>query len=467
MGVFQDSLPIDINLVDNTSKSVKSFIRSYNSKELESIFSYAEKLVNHSLKERISGYPSLKNQLSKRVKGKFGQYLERYYFGIENNSASEPDFKEVGLELKSNPLRQNKRGSLSAKERVVLNIINYEDIINETWENSHFLSKNELILFVMYLYDEEKNFLDFIIKYVKLWRISGEDREIIRQDWEAIVQKIRDGKAHELSEGDTFYLGACRKGHREGPRKQPYSSIPAKQRAFSFKTNYMNHILKKISRAENVIKEPSKIREMGLDGAILAKLRAYIGLDVREIEVKLGVTLNRKAKNYYAILANRMLGVTADKITEFEKAGIKMKIIRLKHNGVPKESMSFPYFKYNEISWQHWEDSDFYELLERKFLFIIYQMDMDEGQIVFRKAFFWNMPYEDRKEAKKVWLETRKRIRANQYNDLPKQTENRVAHVRPHARNKQDVIGTPDGKAAMKRSFWLNPGYLREQIKKN
>ena len=38
-------------------------------------------------------------------KGNFGQILEKFYFGYEPNSESEPDFKEAGIELKSSPLK--------------------------------------------------------------------------------------------------------------------------------------------------------------------------------------------------------------------------------------------------------------------------------------------------------------------------------------------------------------------------
>ena len=36
--------------------------------------------------------------------------------------------------------------------------------------------------------------------------------KIIKDDYEKIVRKIQNGRAHELSEGDTMYLGACTKG---------------------------------------------------------------------------------------------------------------------------------------------------------------------------------------------------------------------------------------------------------------
>ena len=64
-----------------------------------------------------------------------------------------------------------------------------------------------------------------------------------------------------------------------------------------------------------------------------------------------------------------------------------MKIIRLKHNDVPKESMSFRYFKYKAIEKQAWEESDFCNQLEMKFFFVVYKMNEDESQVIFQNAF--------------------------------------------------------------------------------
>ncbi len=68
--------------------------------------------------------------------------------------------------------------------------------------------------------------------------------KIIKQDFEVITQKIRDGKAHELSEADTLYLGAAPKAaSSKDRRKQPYSDELAKPRAFAFKNSYMTYVL--------------------------------------------------------------------------------------------------------------------------------------------------------------------------------------------------------------------------------
>ena len=89
---------------------------------------------------------------------------------------------------------------------------------------------------IFYLHQAGFDILDYLIKLVDEWSFPSTDLEIIKKDWELITKKIAEGKAHELSEGDTFYLGACTKGANAlSVRKQPFSEIPAKQRAYSFK----------------------------------------------------------------------------------------------------------------------------------------------------------------------------------------------------------------------------------------
>ena len=74
------------------------------------------------------------------------------------------------------------------------------------------------------------------IDFAKLFTPPEQDKKIIMNDFYTIRNKIIAGKAHELSEGDTLYLGAATKAKTsKDRRKQPYSTELAKPRAFSFK----------------------------------------------------------------------------------------------------------------------------------------------------------------------------------------------------------------------------------------
>lgn len=423
-----------------------------------------------------------------RGKGNFGQILEKFYFGYEPNSDAEPDFKEAGIELKSSPLKTLKNGEYRSKERLVLNIINYLEVHKEEFETSSFWKKNAHLLLVFYLHDRDLDLLDYLIKLVDGWQYPNEDLKIIKQDWEFINQKIKDGKAHELSEGDTFYLGACTKGSTalKSFRDQPFNEEQAKQRAYSLKQGYVNHIIANIAQEETavygkIIEQPEILEKVrSIEEIVILKFHPFYGKSADQIEQELGLELNQKAKSYFANLTNAILGLElGQKIEEFEKADIQVKTIRLKENDLPKEDISFPTFEYQELLETDWEDSDFKNILESKFFFVFYQFEGEN--LILRKVKFWNMPYSDILEAKNVWEEmvktvsngeivkevTEKGVRKTYF---PKKTENKVSHVRPHARNAADTYELPvaDKLTGLteytKHCFWINASYVKDEI---
>ena len=346
----------------------------YNPSDKNSIIEYAKKLKGKSLRE-ICEPDILEHSYS--GKGNFGQLLEKFYFGYDPNSTAEADFAEIGMELKSSPLKQLKNKEYRSKERLVLNIINYLNVVNQDFENSDFIKKNASILLIFYLHQAGYDVLDFIIKLVDEWSFPSTDLEIIKKDWETITQKIANGKAHELSEGDTFYLGACTKGANASTvRKQPFSEIPAKQRAYSFKQGYVNHIIASIAGETKevygkLIPSIKEAKKKTIEEIVIEKFKPYYGKTIEEILDKTGVELNTSAKSFYANLTKAILGIELNKeIEEFEKAEIQVKTVRLKENNLPKEDMSFPTFKYKEIVNEDWENSDFKDILEHKFLSI-------------------------------------------------------------------------------------------------
>ena len=162
------------------------------------------------LREEGTSYGTDEVAETKRNKGNLGQIIEERFFHYACNSDARADFYEAGVELKVTPYRINQNGSLSAKERLILTMIDYYQVVNESFEESHFWNKSKLILLVYYLYMKEIKFnLDYKIGYSRLFTPPEQDVKIIRNDYELIVAKIKAGRAHELSESDTFYLGAA------------------------------------------------------------------------------------------------------------------------------------------------------------------------------------------------------------------------------------------------------------------
>lgn len=451
----------------------------------DSIIEFAKQLKNQTLRQAC-GVEIEKHGY--KGKGNFGQILEKFYFGYEPNSDAEPDFKEAGIELKSSPLKTLRNGEFRSKERLVLNIINYLEVYKEEFETSSFWKKNAHLLLVFYLHDRDLDLLDYLIKLVDGWQYPNEDLKIIKQDWEFINQKIKDGKAHELSEGDTFYLGACTKGSTalKSLRDQPFNDEKAKQRAYSLKQGYVNHIIANIAQEETaaygkIIEQPEILEKVrSIEEIVILKFHPFYGKSAEQIEQELGLELNQKAKSYFANLTNAILGLElGQKIEEFEKADIQVKTIRLKENDLPKEDISFPTFEYQVLVETDWEDSGFKNILESKFFFVFYQFE--EENLILRKVKFWNMPYSDIVQAKKVWQKMVKTVKSGKIvkevtekgvrkTYFPKKTENRISHVRPHARNAADTYELPvaDKLTGLseytKHCFWLNSSYVKDEI---
>lgn len=227
--------------------------KPYDENNQQSVLEYAKRLEGHTLRELLSDevINSMRVHESGN-KGRYGQKIEQYYFEYDINSDSSADFP-CGLELKATPLKVLQNGTLTPKERLVCNIINYEDIIHETWETSSFLEKNSDTLIIRYIDPMDKNIsqLDYKIIDVQIHSIfnNKDDKKQFEEDWNIIVNKIRSGNAHLLSESDTKYLGACTKGSTAAKslRKQPNNDVLAKQRAFSFKTQYMRELLNRLN----------------------------------------------------------------------------------------------------------------------------------------------------------------------------------------------------------------------------
>ena len=199
----------------------------YDKTSPKSIFEYAIPLLDHTLREMVGDEAVLGYNMA--GKGTLGQMVEELYYHYKANSNPTPDFEEAGVELKTTGLKKLKDLSLQIKERLVVDMIDYENVVNQSFEMSLFYNKCRLMLLLFYLYDRSLEQYDRYFLYVTLWKIPEKDLLMIKHDYEVIIEKIKQGKAHLLSEGDTEYLGACRKGQKgDSLRAQPCSPIGAR-----------------------------------------------------------------------------------------------------------------------------------------------------------------------------------------------------------------------------------------------
>lgn len=480
-----------------------------------SIFQYSQGLLGHTLREFADNSEIM--QLSGKDKGKLGKLVEYLYFKYPPNNNPEADFSEAGMELKCTGLLQGAKENLRIKERMVCNMINYCEVVNEPFEKSHFYHKCLIMLFLFYLYQKGYNALDYKFLFSVLWKLPAKDLLIIKNDYNTILAKIRRGEAHLLSEGDTVYLGACRKGQKgDALRTQPFSDIKAKGRAFSLKPAYMRTVLQYVmDSGKNAVHNIEEIdfgeqlvslkdlQSNSFEEILLSRFEPFYGMGCYQIFETMNVKPKFGKDKYFDSsndIAGKGLVSNVNLSEEFKKSGITLKTVRVEKNGRIEQSMSFENIDYKEIyECDNWEDSRLYEIFSNRFMFVVYrntdtkmeddiylewlskknQMRVEEGKKPMKQedryelesVFFWTMPQDDLELARQYWEDIRAKIKAGNIKNgvFWKLQDKRNFHVRPKGRVSADkavnpVTGIQD---ADKLCYWFNGDYVKEIIKEN
>lgn len=456
--------------------TVKQRVKKLEYQTLDEILIVANSARGKSFGE-IDQYNRLDN---KNSKGILGQVIEESLFGYEINSNPEADFGNLETELKVTAIKQNKNKTISAKERLVLNIINYMDEVNKDFYTSSFWKKNKQLLLMVYEWKKDIERSNYIIQDSFLFTFPEKDLLIIQKDWEIIIGKVRKGLAHELSESDTQYLAACTKGaNKNSVTKQPHSSIMAKQRAYSLKQSYLTAIFrerlnnKKLLSFTNV----EELKEKSLQEILEEKFKPFYEKTENQISLELSLEKDFNSKNKLQLLISAILGVRGtllNDIEEFAKSNIQFKTVRVNQSGLPKEHMSFKNINFNEVMQEDWENSYIKNFFEQtQILFVIFETNT-EGHSILKKVKLWNMPesvienqlYDYWSEIKDVLNKgvVIEKTNRGYSNNLPNASFNQMMHVRPKGKNAKDMVMLPDGQWITKQSYWLDRHYIKQII---
>ena len=420
-----------------------------------------------------------------RNKGGLGGFVEENIFKYAANSDDNPDFIDAGIELKVTPIKRNNDGSLSSKERLVLNMINYKSEAVATFKTSSFYKKNRRLLIWFYLYSMGVHPSQFeITDYYLLEFENSLQYKVIERDWNIIHKKIASGRAYEISESDTEFLAACTKGANGKVLVEQYGSdIKAKPRAYSFKSSYMTYLYRNmihnIAPYSPLISEDEWMKNP-LEEIYKEKMAAYHGMTQTQLSRRFGISSKAKQLNF--MICQRMLGISGNSkaTAEMEVAGIIFRTITVDKNGRPTESMPFKAFEFEELINTSWEESsireDFVDL--KLMLFVFKEID---GVISFDKIVFWNAPNSVVDGTiKEMYESCANLVRSGDafYFDLKgkvkdrfpkeKRENNGVCHVRPHARVEADhyILPVADKVTGItsytKQSFWFNKDFIEK-----
>ena len=139
----------------------------FNHKDPLSIYEFSRFLIGHSLRGLVGDDIIAK---ARKGKGGLGQMVEELFFGYDVNSNRKADFDAANLELKCTPLlKSTLDGTYRIKERLVCTMIDYFELVNTKFEDSHLIAKCRLMLILFYLHVSGNPIYDNEFLFRILW----------------------------------------------------------------------------------------------------------------------------------------------------------------------------------------------------------------------------------------------------------------------------------------------------------
>ena len=444
-------------------------MNDYDKTSQKSILEFAEKLRNKTLLEAVSSkfkkelVKEMINETEKGNKGNFGSLIEDYYFELDKSERNKarPDFHEAKLELKTAGLKPDKKGGFKKFQgRLSLSSINFNKIIDESFDSSSFYYKNKNILIIFYIHDENLPVTEYKIGFIGIFTLKGNYKQTIKNDWEFIKEAVLAGEAHKLGaqhNWNTQNLEASTSGGKAESNfiKQPYSKTEAKKRRFAYKLRFWEKVI------QEIINKDASLQTIDNWSEIRKIFNPFIGYKIDEICKDLNYQLG-EGKNKFANLTKEIImkkgneNLSRDlmvsiKSNNAKKDGIIFRTIRINDKNRIQEEISLPAFSDENIKENNWEESEFFKYLNKPFVFVIFK-EIDKNNLVFHNIEYYLMNDADIKKAKKVWIDTKSKIIENR-KDFIKISDKQDFHVRPH-----------DEKGNGKNSFWINREFVQKVL---
>lgn len=490
----------------------------YDNSSIDSILKYIEKdLIGRALhdileefqnseyktyedKEKGSPSTTARKEISELSKGIYGNLIEEAFFGIKPNSSPEPDIPAAKVEIKTTPYRVNANGTISAKERLVLSMFNFHEENLEDFYQTHLWHKCQNILLLFYKYRKTRDILRNITDKALLFDWPEEDMPTILEDYKRITQKVLAGRAHELSESDGMYLSTCRKGAGKDKDRttQPYGPELANRRAWSLKSSYMTTLLRTrvfSQEEQESIAKAAQDTSKPFTQIIEEKLLKHRGKSEKELYNEFNVDPDAKGRN--STLVRKILGLSSgvDNTTEFKKANINIRAIRVNQNSLPEDDSPFKNYIFNELlNEKNWEESHIYtEIFSKKFMFVVFRKTAPETYVLDHIK-FWGFPDSLEADLQKVWQETKDIINRGVeltvkpngkggvmvFTNFPKSRKNKILYTKIHSNQTyyevepgkfvgkgslKDTDELPDGRRITKHSFWLPKKFVQQILR--
>lgn len=318
-------------------------------------------VIGKTLGEVDKAHVFRKTKTNPKVTGIAGDVIEQSVIGYPANSSQKPDLNVDGqeVELKTTGLRKSKKmKGLEAKEPMSITAVSLDTIADEDFEHSNFLHKVDNMLLVYYLYDSPKTvvaaeYARFPIMGYQLYRLSKEDKESLRNDWQIVhdfIKKIQDEHPDE-KERKALYpklSSALRNKLLLIDTAPKYPNPPR----FRLKRSTVTAIARR-NFGESMYQLPrSYTSYRQVDAVLHTTAQRFYGHTLREMAESLGLNA-RDSKNVAERVVAKMFGSSARSLSQIElfaKTGIKAKSIVLTKGGMRTEDMKLFTIDFNEFA---------------------------------------------------------------------------------------------------------------------
>lgn len=161
------------------------------------LLEYCEAIAGYSLSELANMANITTPDNLRKNKGWVGQLIE-WHLGATAGSKPEQDFKHLGIELKTIPI--DSQGKVLETTFVCSTPILHTTHL--TWENSNIRNKLHKVLWLPVQGERHIPLAERIVGNGFLWSASEHQANLMKQDWDELMEKIALGKIEEISARD-------------------------------------------------------------------------------------------------------------------------------------------------------------------------------------------------------------------------------------------------------------------------
>lgn len=211
-------------------------------KSEQELLARSQQIAGLSLAELATRFNVTMPENLKREKGWVGQLIE-YILGADAGSKPVPDFEHLGIELKTLPI-----SSLGEPlETTFVCVAPLTGITGESWQNSHLRNKIKKVLWVPVLAERQIPLANRIVGTPFIWQLQGEQEQLLKQDWEELMDLIVLGDVHRITAKTGEYLQLRPKAANAKVMTQAFDTkgkpIMAKPKGFYLKKDFTRMIL--------------------------------------------------------------------------------------------------------------------------------------------------------------------------------------------------------------------------------